>query len=145
MPDLELPDAPYLEVQLKPHHKPVKVYSEWPKLVRKYTKYDGRHPLSEPVLNLRRNAFYRKNDELRLRDSAVIELLYYEAKHNFLTGRYPRDMTECFLLGALSARIHLGNFVPHHHNANFFRCAYDFHHDDQLSDLAISNHDDLVH
>lgn len=110
------------EVQLKPHHKPIQVYSEWPKLVRKYAKYDGSTAISTPVLNLRRNAFYQKNDEKRLRDSGVVELLYCEAEHNVLCGRYPRDISECFLLAGISARITLGNFNPQLHTSTFFRC-----------------------
>jgi len=58
---------------------------------------------------------------MRLRDSAIIELLYHEAKRNVLCGRYPRDMSESYLLGGISARIALGNFNPQQHNSTFFR------------------------
>ena len=89
--------------------------------MRKYTKCSGSSAVSDPVLNLRRNAFYHKNDEMRLRDSAIIELLYHEAKRNVLCGRYPRDISESYLLGGFSARIALGNFNPQQHNSTFFR------------------------
>ena len=58
---------------------------------------------------------------MRLRDSAIIELLYHEAKRNVLCGRYPRDISESYLLGGISARIALGNFNPQQHNSTFFR------------------------
>lgn len=108
-------------MQLKPHHKPIKVHAEWPQLVTKFTKYDGSYSLPEPTLHLRRNTFYNKNDEKRLRDPAVIELLYYEAKQNVLAGRYPCDLAEAVLLGSFTARITHGNYMPQQHTANFFR------------------------
>jgi len=111
-----------LEVQLKAHHKPMKLFTDWPKLVRKYTKMDKNMFPSEPTLNLRRNAFYHKNDEIRLRDSTIIELLYFEAKHNILVGKYPcSDVSEAIFFASLVARINLGNFVPQQHNPYFFR------------------------
>ncbi|XP_046441277.1 putative FERM domain-containing protein FRMD8P1 [Daphnia pulex] len=113
--------SPELEVQLKPHHKPIKIYAEWAQLVKKFTKYDGNSTLPEPTLHLRRNAFYHRSDEMRLRDSGIIELLYCEAKHHVLVGRYPCDLPETFLLGSLVARINLGNFIPQQHTPMFFR------------------------
>lgn len=111
----------FAEVQLKPNHKPIKVYNEWSQLVKKFTKQDISLGCPEPTLHLRRNAFYHKNDEMRLRDPGIIELLYCEAKHNVLVGRYPCDLSETFLLGSLVARINLGNFVPQQHTPMFFR------------------------
>ena len=99
----------------------MKIHAEWPKIVKKYTKYDGSYSLSEPVLSLRRNAFLHKNDEMRLRDSSIIELLYFEAKRNVLTGRYPREVSDCIVLGGLSAKISLENITPQLHNPSFFR------------------------
>ena len=111
----------FVEVQLKPHHKPIHVYNEWPQLVKKFTKHDYSLDCPEPSLHLRRNAFYHKNDEMRIRDPGVIELLYCEAKHNILVGRYPCEPSETFLLGSLVARINLGNFIPQQHTPIFFR------------------------
>lgn len=111
----------FVEVQLKPHHKPIKIYSEWGQLVKKFTKYDGNPALPEPTLHLRRNVFYHRSDEMRLRDSGIIELLYCEARNNVLIGRYPCDLPETFLLGSLVARVNLGNFIPHQHTSMFFR------------------------
>ncbi len=111
----------FVEVQLKPHHKPIHVYNEWPQLVKKFTKHDYSLDCPEPSLHLRRNAFYHKNDEMRIRDPGVIELLYCEAKHNILVGRYPCELSETFLLGSLVARINLGNFIPQQHTPIFFR------------------------
>lgn len=110
-----------LEVQLKPHHKPIKIYAEWAQLVKKFTKCDHTTPTPEPTIHLRRNAFYHKSDEMRLRDPAIVELLYCEAKHNVLVGRYPCDLSETFLLGSFVARITLGNFTPQQHTPMFFR------------------------
>ena len=109
------------EVQLKPHHKPVKLHEEWPQLVRKYTKYDGSSALAEPTMHLRRSVFFHRNDEMRIRDPAIIELLYCECKHNVLIGRYPCELSETYLLGSLVARINLGNFIPQQHTPMFFR------------------------
>lgn len=55
------------------------------------------------------------------RDSRIQELLYEEARHNVVTGRYPLESAQAVMLGGLQARIQLGPYDPHRHTAKFFR------------------------
>lgn len=57
-----------LEIQLKPHHRPYAVRVAWNKLLDKYSagneidkKYD------EPMVTLRRNVFFSKRDEEKIK------------------------------------------------------------------------------
>lgn len=57
-----------LEIQLKPHHRPYAVRVAWSRLVDKYSagneidkKYD------EPMVTLRRNVFFSKRDEEKIK------------------------------------------------------------------------------
>lgn len=59
--------------------------------------------------------------EVYSRDSRIQELLYEEARHNVVTGRYPLESAQAVMLGGLQARIQLGPYDPHRHTAKFFR------------------------
>lgn len=60
--------SPLLEVQLKPHNRPFAVRLAWPRLLEKHThgtamqrKYD------EPMVGLRRSAYFSKKDEEKIK------------------------------------------------------------------------------
>lgn len=49
---------------------------------------------------------------LQIHDEEVLRLLYEEAKGNVLTARYPCDLEDCEVLGALVCRVQLGPYQP---------------------------------
>lgn len=50
-----------------------------------------------------------------------MELLYEEAKHYVLNGRYIMEPVHSLMLGGIQARIELGPYNPHTHTIGFFR------------------------
>ncbi|EDV93886.1 FERM domain-containing protein 8 [Drosophila grimshawi] len=111
-----------LEMQLKAHHCPYIVRVAWPNLLEKFSsgtpierKYD------EPMIVLKRNVFFSKRDEEKIKDHRIVELLYEEAKHYVLTGRYIMEPVHSLMLGGIQARIELGPYNSHTHTVGFFR------------------------
>nr|XP_044997772.1 FERM domain-containing protein 8 isoform X2 [Jaculus jaculus] len=105
--------SPLLEVQLKPKHQPYKLGRQWPELLLRFTDApDDDVAMDEPSLQFRRNVFFPKRRELQLHDEEVLRLLYEEAKSNVLTARYPCDLEDCEVLGALVCRVQLGPYQP---------------------------------
>ncbi|KAK2581698.1 hypothetical protein KPH14_002185 [Odynerus spinipes] len=110
-----------LEVQLRPNHKPVELAAKWNRLV---TKYGSRREEidEEPLLYFRRNVFLSRYDEEQIKEAKVLELLYAEARHNVLQGRYPCEGQARYAsLGALQARIEIGPYNSQTHTLAFFR------------------------
>lgn len=58
---------------------------------------------------------------LIFRDHRIVELLYEEAKHYVLNGRYIMEPVHSLMLGGIQARIELGPYNPHTHTIGFFR------------------------
>ncbi|KAI5741654.1 hypothetical protein M8J76_015819 [Diaphorina citri] len=83
-----------LEVQLKPRQKPLEIYSRWQVLLARYAHAS---------------------------DHRILDLLYAEARHNILEGRYPCDASHYYMLGGIQARIELGSYNPSLHSSKFFR------------------------
>ncbi|XP_055905531.1 FERM domain-containing protein 8 [Eupeodes corollae] len=111
-----------LEIQLKSHHRPYVVRIAWQSLLDKFShgnpiekKYD------EPMIMLKRNVFFSKKDEEKIKDHRILELLYEEAKHNVLTGRYIMEPVHSVMLGGIQARIELGPYNSHTHTISYFR------------------------
>ncbi|XP_055678307.1 FERM domain-containing protein 8 [Lutzomyia longipalpis] len=111
-----------LEIQLKPHHRPYAVRVAWSKLLERHShgneierKYD------EPMITLRRNVFFSKKDEEKIKDPRILELLYEEARHNVLMGRYIMEPAHSIMLGGIQARVELGPYNSHTHTIGFFR------------------------
>lgn len=87
--------SPLLEVQLKPHHKPFYIRREWNHFLQRFSSAPlEKKTLDEPILSMQRNVFLHKRDEVKIRDSKVLELLYEEAKYNILNGRYPCEISD---------------------------------------------------
>lgn len=67
------------------------------------------------------------NDALSLteyvsfRDPRILELLYEEARHNVLAGRYILEPAHSIMLGGIQARIELGPYNIHSHTISYFR------------------------
>ncbi|KAG7200123.1 hypothetical protein KM043_000563 [Ampulex compressa] len=111
----------HLEVQLRPTHKPLELAAKWGRLVSKYCSRVDEID-EEPLLYLRRNVFLSRFDEEQIKESKVLELLYAEARHNVLQGRYPCEGQARYAsLGALQARIELGPYNAQTHTLAFFR------------------------
>ncbi|XP_013170886.1 PREDICTED: FERM domain-containing protein 8 isoform X2 [Papilio xuthus] len=114
--------SPMLEVQLKPHHCPWRIWAGWQMLLRRY----GYGPSSKrsrdvPILRMQRNVFFPKHLEEGIKDSKIQELLYEEARYNVVHGRYPLESSQAVMLGGIQARVQLGPYDPHSHTAKFFR------------------------
>lgn len=56
-----------------------------------------------------------------LRDPRILELLYEEARHNVLLGRYIMEPAHSIMLGGIQARIELGPYNVHTHTVSYFR------------------------
>uniref|UniRef100_A0A8D8JKF1 FERM domain-containing protein 8 n=1 Tax=Culex pipiens TaxID=7175 RepID=A0A8D8JKF1_CULPI len=114
--------SPLLEVQLKPHHRPYAVRVAWSKLLDKHSHGNELEKLSdEPMTMLRRNVFFSKRDEEKIKDPRILELLYEEARHNVLLGRYVMESSHSIMLGGIQARIELGPYNSHTHSTSYFR------------------------
>nr|XP_029712687.1 uncharacterized protein LOC109412399 [Aedes albopictus]XP_029712688.1 uncharacterized protein LOC109412399 [Aedes albopictus]XP_029712689.1 uncharacterized protein LOC109412399 [Aedes albopictus]XP_029712690.1 uncharacterized protein LOC109412399 [Aedes albopictus]XP_029712692.1 uncharacterized protein LOC109412399 [Aedes albopictus] len=114
--------SPLLEVQLKPHHRPYAVRVAWSKLLDKHSHGNELEKLSdEPMTTLRRNVFFSKKDEEKIKDPRILELLYEEARHNVLLGRYVMESSHSIMLGGIQARIELGPYNSHTHSTSYFR------------------------
>jgi hypothetical protein len=58
---------------------------------------------------------------LLCRDPRILELLYEEARHNVLLGRYIMEPAHSIMLGGIQARIELGPYNVHTHTVSYFR------------------------
>ncbi|XP_053224886.1 FERM domain-containing protein 8 isoform X1 [Podarcis raffonei] len=114
--------SPFLELQLKPKHQPYKVCRQWQDLLFRFTSCSKDEIFEdEPSLQFRRNIFFPKRKEAQIQDEDVLRLLYEEAKYNILEGRYPCDLADCEVLGALVCRVNLGRYDPEQHTACFLK------------------------
>uniref|UniRef100_A0A1A9W2Q4 FERM domain-containing protein 8 n=1 Tax=Glossina brevipalpis TaxID=37001 RepID=A0A1A9W2Q4_9MUSC len=111
-----------LDIQLKSHHRPFLVRLAWSNLLEKFSHGNPiEKKFDEPMIMLKRNVFFSKKDEEKIKDHRILELLYEEAKHNVLTGRYIMESVHSLMLGGIQARIELGPFNSHTHTISFFR------------------------
>lgn len=73
------------------------------------------------MLRTRLLSCLKLNTYLIFRDHRIVELLYEEAKHYVLNGRYIMEPVHSLMLGGIQARIELGPYNPHTHTIGFFR------------------------
>lgn len=64
---------------------------------------------------------FRLSFSLSHRDPRILELLYEEARHNVLLGRYIMEPAHSIMLGGIQARIELGPYNVHTHTVSYFR------------------------
>jgi len=58
----------FLEVQLKPHHKLLTIFQNWPALEEKYCIETKKNSMiKEPILSFQRNVFFPKKDEEKIK------------------------------------------------------------------------------
>ncbi|KAG5671913.1 hypothetical protein PVAND_002082 [Polypedilum vanderplanki] len=111
-----------LEIQLKPHHRPYSVRVAWSNLLEKNSHGNELEKCADdPMTTLRRNIFYARRDEEKIKDPRILELLYEEARHNVLLGRYIMEPAHSIMLGGIQARIELGPYNVHTHTVSYFR------------------------
>lgn len=73
------------------------------------------------MLRTRLLSYLKLDTYLIFRDHRIVELLYEEAKHYVLNGRYIMEPVHSLMLGGIQARIELGPYNPHTHTIGFFR------------------------
>ncbi|KAJ8942780.1 hypothetical protein NQ314_009948 [Rhamnusium bicolor] len=114
--------SPLLELQLKPSHRPYETRQYWRALVEQYShaSYNRQHR-DEPKLMFQRNVFFPQHLEEKIKDQKILELLYEEARHNILEGRYPCEVVHYIMLGGIQARVELGPYNPQIHSTHYFR------------------------
>ncbi|XP_037230836.1 LOW QUALITY PROTEIN: FERM domain-containing protein 8 [Falco rusticolus] len=114
--------SPLLEVQLQARQRPLRLARQWPDLLLRFSLGSPRHIAhDEPSLQLRRNVFFPKEQELQLEEEELLRLLYEEARGNVLGGRYPTAPPAAQELGALACRLRLGPFHPGRHTPRSLR------------------------
>ncbi|KAI1704373.1 FERM central domain-containing protein [Ditylenchus destructor] len=105
--------SPLLEVQLKPHHVAYEVHAKWPVFLRKFsTASEEEIALDEPLLVLRRNFQLTVQNELIYLEEyeRLTEVLYLDAKDQYLSGRYLVDVGMAVELAALQLDIEFGSY-----------------------------------
>jgi hypothetical protein len=105
--------SPLLEVQLKPQHIAAEVRNKWPSFLRKYTYADEADIVyDEPLLILKRNVSLTvETEEKYVQDyEEVVDLLYSDAKDEYLSGRYLVDVDTALDLAALQILVDIGPF-----------------------------------
>ncbi|KAK7077981.1 FERM domain-containing protein 8 [Halocaridina rubra] len=117
--------SPVLEIQLKPYQRALEVRRHWGELLKRFTQLpsrpqDARYAY-EPKMVLRRNVFFSKRDEVKIRDAKILELLYEEAQWNMRSARYPCELTDYEMLAGIQARLELGPYDHTSHTPSFFR------------------------
>ncbi|KAK8387513.1 hypothetical protein O3P69_018208 [Scylla paramamosain] len=117
--------SPVLEIQLKPHQRVLEVRRHWGELLKRFTQVpvkpqDARYAY-EPKMVLRRNVFFSKRDEVKIRDAKILELLYEEAQWNMRSARYPCELSDYEMLAGIQSRLELGPYDHTTHTPSFFR------------------------
>ncbi|XP_071525129.1 FERM domain-containing protein 8 isoform X1 [Panulirus ornatus] len=117
--------SPVLEIQLKPYQRALEVRRQWGELLKRFTQtpikpQDARYAY-EPKMVLRRNVFFSKRDEVKIRDAKILELLYEEAQWNMRSARYPCELSDYEMLAGIQSRLELGPYDHTTHTPSFFR------------------------
>jgi len=103
--------SPLFEIQLKPHHRAFEVFNKWPLFLRRFTMATEEEiEFDEPLLVIRRNVRLSIPEEKMYQDaySNLVEILYYDAKEEFMSGRYIIDTKKCIEISALQLLVEYG-------------------------------------
>ncbi|KAG7167489.1 FERM domain-containing protein 8-like, partial [Homarus americanus] len=122
--DVSLPKQA-MEIQLKPYQRALEVRRQWGELLKRFAQIsikpqDARYA-HEPKMVLRRNVFFSKRDEVKIRDAKILELLYEEAQWNMRSARYPCELSDYEMLAGIQSRLELGPYDHTTHTPSFFR------------------------
>ena len=100
--------SPSLELQLKPEHKPIEHMNNWKRrIVGMLTDADPKK--EEPHLKWRRNAKISLIIEREVIHPKAINLLYHEAKQNYIKAMYPCKEQDVLVLTSLLLYINHGS------------------------------------
>uniref|UniRef100_A0A915CY78 FERM domain-containing protein 8 n=1 Tax=Ditylenchus dipsaci TaxID=166011 RepID=A0A915CY78_9BILA len=105
--------SPLLEVQLKPHHVAFEVHEKWPAFLRKFTTAQEEEiALDEPLLVLKRNFQLTIEHESEYIEEyeRLSEVLYLDAKDQYMSGRYLVDVDVALELAALQLAVDFGPY-----------------------------------
>uniref|UniRef100_A0A914YX87 FERM domain-containing protein 8 n=1 Tax=Panagrolaimus superbus TaxID=310955 RepID=A0A914YX87_9BILA len=105
--------SPLLEVQLKPQHVAADIHTKWPSFLRKYTYANEADIVyDEPLLILKRKVSLSTEMEKKyIQDCEnVVDVLYLDAKDEYLSGRYLVDVETALDLAALQILIEYGPY-----------------------------------
>uniref|UniRef100_A0A1I8BF93 FERM domain-containing protein 8 n=1 Tax=Meloidogyne hapla TaxID=6305 RepID=A0A1I8BF93_MELHA len=103
--------SPLLEIQLKPCQIPYKIYQKWPAFLTRFTNAEDHEILlDEPLLVLRRNVLLTLDREIQLisKYEKLAEVLYFDARDKYLSGRYSVDIESSLELVGLQLAIGFG-------------------------------------
>ncbi|KAL7076358.1 hypothetical protein ACQ4LE_004734 [Meloidogyne hapla] len=132
--------SPLLEIQLKPCQIPYKIYQKWPAFLTRFTNAEDHEILlDEPLLVLRRNVLLTLDREIQLisKYEKLAEVLYFDARDKYLSGRYSVDIESSLELVGLQLAI---GFGPCNGNYNkMIDLIYD-----NLTELAPYSHTKLI-
>ncbi|KAL3073281.1 hypothetical protein niasHT_036623 [Heterodera trifolii] len=105
--------SPLLELQLKPWHIPYAIHMKWPAFLRRFTTAEEEEiALDEPLLVLRRNVLLTLDREILFTEhyERLTEVLYFDARDEYLSGRYLVDIETALQLVGLQMAIEFGPY-----------------------------------
>ncbi|XP_062572407.1 putative FERM domain-containing protein FRMD8P1 [Saccostrea cucullata] len=114
--------SPLLELRLKKNHRPFQFAQLWDEFCALYTDAKPDEiSRDEPVVMFQRNVFLTLEEEMRISDEVVLNLLYHEAKFNVIEGRYVLQAEEYDQLAGIQALIHLEHYNEKTHTLEHYK------------------------
>jgi hypothetical protein len=103
--------SPLFELQLKPYHLVYELFTKWPLFLRRFTTANEEEIAEdEPLLVIKRNVNLTIPVEMMHQNESesLTEIFYYDAKDEFMSGRYIVDVATCVKVSALQLAIENG-------------------------------------
>ncbi|XP_062572405.1 FERM domain-containing protein 8-like [Saccostrea cucullata] len=114
--------SPLLELRLKKNHIPFQFAQLWDEYCELYTDANPDEiSRDEPVVMFQRNVFLTLEEEMKISDEVVLNLLYHEAKFNVIEGRYVLQAEEYDQLAGIQALIHLEHYNEKTHTLEHYK------------------------
>ncbi|XP_067943771.1 putative FERM domain-containing protein FRMD8P1 isoform X2 [Watersipora subatra] len=111
-----------LQLQLKPNHCPTQLFGKWPVYLRKYTSVSPKTAaIQKPLVHLKRNVYISREEDLKVKDNEILELLFTEARCNIMDGTYPCDRDLLIKLAGLLCAVQYGPFNEEQHTIEFYK------------------------
>ncbi|KAI6189800.1 FERM domain-containing protein [Aphelenchoides bicaudatus] len=117
--------SPLFELQLSSHHIAHELHTKWPLFLRRFTVATQEEiDDDEPLLVIKRNVHLPIPVEIMYQDQyeRLTEVLYFDAKDEYMTGRYIVDIPTCIKVSALQLAIEDG---PLEKNEDAFEVVHD--------------------
>ncbi|XP_067943769.1 putative FERM domain-containing protein FRMD8P1 isoform X1 [Watersipora subatra] len=114
-----------LQLQLKPNHCPTQLFGKWPVYLRKYTSVSPKTAaIQKPLVHLKRNVYISREEDLKVKDNEILELLFTEARCNIMDGTYPCDRDLLIKLAGLLCAVQYGPFNEEQHTIEFYKSVH---------------------